>query len=35
MKSEMKYIKETLKTFTAFMMDQANILKSSPAQKDT
>ena len=35
MKSEMKDIKETLKTFTAFMMDQINISKSSPAQKDT
>ena len=35
MKAEMKDIKETLKTFTAFMMDQTNISKSSPAQKDT
>ena len=30
MKSEMKDIKETLKVFTAFMMDQSNILESSP-----
>ena len=30
-KTEMKDIKETLKTFTAFMMDQTNISKSSPA----
>ena len=35
MKAEMKDIKETHKTFTAFMMDQTNISKSSPAQKDT
>ena len=35
MKAELKDIKETLKTFTAFMMDQINISKSSPAQKDT
>ena len=35
MKAEMKDIKETLKTFTSFMMDQTNISKSSPAQKDT
>ena len=35
MKAEMKDIKETLKTFTVFMMDQTNISKSSPAQKDT
>ena len=35
MKSEMKDIKETLKTLTAFMMDQAKISKFSPAQKDT
>ena len=35
MKAEMKEIKETLKTFTAFMMDQTKISKSSPAQKDT
>ena len=34
MKYELKYIKETLKTFTAFMMDQINISKYSPAQKD-
>ena len=34
MKAEMKDIKETLKTLTAFMMDQAKISKSSPAQKD-
>ena len=31
----MKYIKETLKVFTIFMMDQTNIPKSSPTQKDT
>ena len=31
----MKYIKETLKVFTTFMMDHTNISKSSPAQKDT
>ena len=31
----MKYIKETLKVFTTFTMDQSNILKSSPTQKDT
>ena len=30
MKYEMKDIKETLKVFTAFMMDQSNILESSP-----
>ena len=30
MKAEMKIIKETLKTLTAFMMDQTNISKSSP-----
>ena len=30
----MKDIKETLKDFAAFMMDQTNISKSSPAQKD-
>ena len=35
MKAEMKYIKETLKVFTTFMMDQNNIPKSSPTQKDT
>ena len=35
MKFEMKDIKETLKTFTEFMMDQINISKPSPAQKDT
>ena len=33
--AEMKDIKETLKTLTEFMMDQANISKSSSAQKDT
>ena len=31
MKAEMKDIKETLKTFAIFMMDQTNISKSSPA----
>ena len=31
----MKDIKETLKVFTTFMMDQTNISKSSSAQKDT
>ena len=31
----MKDIKETLKTFTAFIMDRANMSKSSPYQKDT
>ena len=31
----MKDIKETLKVFTTFMMDQTNISKSSPTQKDT
>ena len=30
MKAELKDIKETLKTFTEFMMDQINISKSSP-----
>ena len=35
MKSEMKDNKETLKVFTTFMMDQTNISKSSPSQKDT
>ena len=46
MKADLKDIKETLKIFTAFMMDQTNklatlmkdqnnISKSSPAQKDT
>ena len=35
MKAEMKDIKETLKTFTTFMMDQTNISKYSPAHKDT
>ena len=35
LKAEMKDIKETLKTFAAFMMDQTNISKYSPAQKDT
>ena len=31
----MKSIKETLKAFTTFMMDQNNIPKSSPTHKDT
>ena len=31
----MKDIKETLKVFTTFMMDQTNISKSSPTLKDT
>ena len=35
MKAEMKDIKETLKVFTTFMMDQTNNSKSSPTQKDT
>ena len=35
MKAEMKDIKETLKTFIAFMMDHTTISKSLPAQKDT
>ena len=35
MKAEMKDIKETLKVFTTFMMDQTNISKYSPTQKDT
>ena len=35
MKAELKDTKETLKTFTAFMMDHINISKSSPSQKDT
>ena len=35
MKSENKSITETLKVFTIFMMDQTNIPKSSPTQKDT
>ena len=35
MKAELKDIKETLKTFTVFMMDQIKISKSSLAQKDT
>ena len=35
MKSEMKYIKETLKVFTTFMMDQNKIPKYSPTHKDT
>ena len=35
MKAQMKDIKETLKTFATLMMDQTNISKSSPAQKDT
>ena len=35
MKSEMKDIKETLNKITTFMIDQTNISKSSPAQKDT
>ena len=35
MKSEMKSITETLKFFITFMMDQTNITKSSPTQKDT
>ena len=34
MKYEMKDIKETLKTLATFMIDQANISKYSPAQKD-
>ena len=35
MKSEMKYIKETLKVFTTFMMDQNKIPESSPTHKNT
>ena len=35
MKADLKDIKETLKIFTAFMMDQLNISKFSPAQNDT
>ena len=35
MEAEMKDIKETPKNLTACMIDQANISKSSPAQKDT
>ena len=35
MKAEMKDIKETLKVFTAFMVDQTNISKYSPTQKYT
>ena len=35
MNAEMKYTKETLKTFATFMMDQTNISKYSLAQKDT
>ena len=31
----MEDIKEILKVFTTFMMDQTNISKSSPYQKDT
>ena len=31
----MKDIKETLKIFTTFMIDQTNISKFSPKQKDT
>ena len=34
-KEDIKDIKETLNKITTFMMDQTNILKSSPAQKDT
>ena len=34
MKAEMKDIKETLKVFTKFMLDQTNISKFSPTQKD-
>ena len=34
MKAETKDIKETLKPFATFIMDQNNIAKSSPAQKD-
>ena len=30
MKYKMKYIKETLKVFTTFMMDRTNLSKSSP-----
>ena len=33
-KADMKAITETLKVFTTFMMDQTNIPKSSPTQKD-
>ena len=35
MKVEMKSITETLKVFTTLMMDQNNIPKLSPTQKDT
>ena len=35
MKSKMEAITETLKVFTTFMMDQTNIPKYSPSQKDT
>ena len=31
----MMQLTETLKVLTAFMMDQTNISKSSPTQKDT
>ena len=34
-KEDIKDIKETLNKITTFMMDQANIYKYSPAQKDT
>ena len=34
-KENIKDIKETLRTFATFMMDQTNISKYSPAQKDT
>ena len=35
MKAKMKDIKETLKVFTTFIMDQNEIPKSSPTHKDT
>ena len=35
MEAEMKDIKETLKVFTTFMIDQTNISKSSPSHKNT
>ena len=34
-KDEMKDVKESIKKLTTLMMDQTNISKSSPAQKDT
>ena len=34
-KAEMKDVKESINKLTTLMMDQTNISKSSPAQKDT